>query len=80
MLADDFVGGIALETLRARIPARHNAGTIQHVDCIIFDRLDEKAVTAIVRFGEAKLAKNVHCASTATCGESLALFHQYGSR
>lgn len=52
ILADDFVGDIASKPLRAGISARHNAGTVQHVDCINFDRLDEKAVTAIVRFGK----------------------------
>ena len=62
MLPDDFMGRIALEALGARIPARHHAGGIEHVDGVIVDRLDQQAITAIFRQGGAKALLNVrHC-------------------
>ena len=41
VLADDFVGSEPLDPFRARVPARDATGQVQHIDCIIDDRLDE---------------------------------------
>ncbi len=43
MLPDDLALGIALETLRARIPAHHEARRIEHIDRVIRHALDEQA-------------------------------------
>ena len=49
MLADDLVGGIALEPLRTRIPADHHAVGIQHVDGIVGNALNQQ-FEAVARF------------------------------
>ncbi len=41
VLAEDLVLAIALETLRAGVPAHHLAAGIEHVDRIIGDALNE---------------------------------------
>lgn len=51
MLADNFVCGVALEPLRAWIPAGHDALRIEHVDRIVGHRLDEQAVAPVVSQG-----------------------------
>ena len=43
MLADDLVVRIALEPLRATVPARHLSLRIEHVDGVIVHTLDEQA-------------------------------------
>jgi hypothetical protein len=46
MLADDLVGGIALEPLRTRVPGRDMTFAIQQVDRVILDRVDQQLETA----------------------------------
>jgi hypothetical protein len=48
MLAEDFRGLIALETLSAGVPARNYTAGIEHVDRVVRDRLDKEAVAAVV--------------------------------
>ncbi len=43
MLADDFVGGIALDALGAGVPAGDMALVVKHIDGVIGDALDEQA-------------------------------------
>src|SRR5689334_14178421 len=45
MLAENFRGAIALETLSARIPARHITFGAEHVDRIVGDRIDKETKT-----------------------------------
>ena len=40
---------IALEALRAGIPARDDAGWVQHVDGVVRHRLDQEAIAAVLR-------------------------------
>lgn len=49
MLADDLLGGVALEPAGARIPARDDPRRVEHVDRIVRHRLDEQPVTALGR-------------------------------
>ena len=42
MLADDLVGRIALDTLRARIPVGHMPLGVEHVERMVADALDER--------------------------------------
>ena len=37
-------GGVALEPLRARVPAGDHAAGIEHVDGVVGDRLDQYAI------------------------------------
>ncbi len=45
---DDLLGGIALEARRARVPARHDARGVQHVDGIVRDRIDQEPIAAVL--------------------------------
>jgi hypothetical protein len=42
ILADDFVGSVALEPFGSRVPRRDPARSVEHVDCIVRDRIDEQ--------------------------------------
>ncbi len=46
--AEDVGGLIALEALGARVPTRHMAGRIEHVDGVVVDRVDQQAVAGVV--------------------------------
>src|SRR5580658_2793468 len=48
MLSNDLAFAVALEPLGAAVPARHQASRVQHVDRVIGDPLDQKAVTALI--------------------------------
>ncbi len=48
MLADNLVGAVTLEALRAGIPAGHDAGRIEHIDGVIGNRFDQKPVAAVL--------------------------------
>src|SRR5918993_1651193 len=48
MLAQDFVLGIALEPLSARIPTRDDPVRVEHVDGIIGDRIDQKLEASLL--------------------------------
>jgi hypothetical protein len=43
MLADDLARGIALDPLRAGVPADHATVGIEHVDGIVGDGVDQQA-------------------------------------
>ena len=47
MLADDFVGRIALDPLRAGIPVGHDAVRIEHVDGVVDHPLDQQPKAAL---------------------------------
>ena len=51
VLAEDFRLLVALESPRARIPARDHAGRIEHVDRVVGNRIDEQPIAAIVALG-----------------------------
>ena len=44
-------GCIALEALRAGVPARHDAVGIEHVDGVVGHRLDEQAIATLIGQG-----------------------------
>jgi hypothetical protein len=54
MMADDFVGCIALGLLRARVSGRDDAIDIEHVDGVAGDALHEPAVHQIGRMIQAR--------------------------
>jgi hypothetical protein len=60
MLAEDLGLRVALEALRAAVPAGHDPAGIEHVDGIIGDRLDEEAVAALVGRGSVQLVGWLH--------------------
>ena len=45
MLADDLFGRVALDPLAADIPARDDAGRVQHIQRVVGDTFDQKAET-----------------------------------
>src|SRR6185437_954208 len=47
MLADDFVGGVALDTLRAGIPIADIAVAIEHADRVVGDAFDQQSELAL---------------------------------
>src|SRR5262249_44509865 len=47
MVPDDFVGGVALYGLPARVPVGHHAARVEHVDRVIDDALDQQAEQAL---------------------------------
>src|ERR1700761_3857320 len=47
MLTQDFLGGVALDALSPDIPARDDAGGVQHIESIVGDTFDEEAETAL---------------------------------
>ena len=47
MLAEYLVGRIALEALRARIPAGDMPAVVEQVDGVVLDRLDEQLEAAV---------------------------------
>ena len=49
MLADDLVGTITLDLLRAGIPARDEAFRVEHIDRIIRDRIEQQLEAALFR-------------------------------
>jgi hypothetical protein len=51
VLADNFDWKASLETPRTGVPARHYAGRVQHVDSVVRDSLDQKAIASIVYEG-----------------------------
>ena len=50
VLTDDFRRLVALESLRAGVPAGHDARSVQHIDGIVRNSLDQEAVTRIIRY------------------------------
>jgi len=42
VLPENILGRIALDSLGPGVPARHPAVRVEHVDCIVDDRLDEQ--------------------------------------
>ncbi len=57
VLADDFVGGVALDLLGAGVPVRHDALGIQHEDGVVGDPLHEQPETALaLQCGEHRFA------------------------
>ena len=59
MRADDFIGGVSLDVLRALVPGRHTAIRIEHEYRVIAHALDERAESRFARahrfFGLAPL-------------------------
>jgi len=51
MPTDNLIRFITLEAPSARVPTGHEASTIQHVDRVISDRLDEEPVAAVAGLG-----------------------------
>ena len=51
MTTYNFVRLITLEAFSPRVPAGHTTLTIQHVDRVISDRLDEEPVAAVAGLG-----------------------------
>ena len=49
MLADDFLGGVALDAFGTRVPTHHMPLKVQHVDGIIHDTSDEEVVNIGIR-------------------------------
>lgn len=47
MLSDDLVGCITFEALGAWVPARNIPSWVEHIDCVIDDRLNEQTVAVI---------------------------------
>jgi hypothetical protein len=45
--ADDLVGGVALDALGTRVPGADVADRVEHVDRVIPDRVDERAVVLL---------------------------------
>jgi len=50
MLADHFIGAVALDPLRAGIPRHHMAGRVEHIDGVIHHRLHQLFI-ALGRYG-----------------------------
>ncbi len=48
VLPDDLLGGVPLEPLGARVPARDSPVLVEHVDGVVGDRIHEQPVTAVV--------------------------------
>jgi hypothetical protein len=55
MLADDLLGGVALDPLHARIPAGDVPLRVEHVDRIVGDSIDEQAELLVGVTGAAQL-------------------------
>ena len=51
VLANNFVGRVALKTLGTRIPTGYSPLAIQHVDGVVADRIDEQRVTLLICVG-----------------------------
>ena len=47
MLADDLVGRVALDALRADVPRRDMTGRIEEVDRVVADTVDEQAKASL---------------------------------
>ena len=47
VLADDFVGLVPLESLRASVPGRDTAIAIEHEDCVVGDVIHENLKSAV---------------------------------
>src|ERR1700744_4067765 len=77
MLADYFLRQVALETLRTRIPAHHDARRVEHIDGVVRYRFDQEAVALIksrrlVRFVGQLLRPSPRSASTLTSIQPMA--------
>ena len=47
MLADDVLGGVALDALGAGVPVGHDAAGIEHIDGVVDHALNQHAETAL---------------------------------
>src|SRR5690606_4002683 len=68
MRADDFLGPVALDGLRAGIPGDHIARRVEHEDGVVLDRRDQLAVDPVAIGSDAAARRVVTAVAVAAAG------------